>query len=311
MKKYGVDRKTLKKLAKISPWRSSLRLITEITTIILTAYFTQEYFSYPLYILAVIIIGSREHAIGSLMHEGSHYLLHPNRKVNEFLSYFVASMVYIPFADYRKNHMVHHKYLNTEQDPDIIRRENVTHKWQFPMKRSNYLKILFFDLIGSNFLGMIDEIRYVKTTSTSKDKTQYYILLSFLALKFAFLTYLGLWTEYILYYIVPLFTTAKTIVRFRCVTDHYGIDREQKHGSRDIIYHPILREFLSPCGICYHSTHHASMSVPYYNLPKLFKLIEKNENYQKDCKVTYGIKNLLNEVTYKENSKLRNSTIFA
>jgi fatty acid desaturase len=302
MNRYGIDKVTLKEMNRQRPWIIFTRIFFEYSLIVFTSYFTDLYFSIPLYLLAALIIGSRFHALGVLMHEGSHYRLHTNRKLNEILSTIMSSTILIPFDDYRSNHLTHHKNLNSQKDPDFIKRQ--TNDWSFPKSRKEYAWVLLKDLVGINSLNLIQNLKHNKKNSKSKSKSQYFVFYTIVIIMLAAISFFGLLDKYIIYCILPIATITKTIMRLRAAADHFGINRKAENASRDTIYHPILREFLIPCGIGYHAVHHVFMGVPYYNLPKLFKLLEQNEQYRKDFKITYGLKSLLNDLTYPNNLAL-------
>ena len=67
-----------------------------------------------LYVFAVAFIGSRQHALLVLMHDGVHYRLLRNRRLNDWMSEVILAWPHLVTArQYRKNHFAHHKYLNT------------------------------------------------------------------------------------------------------------------------------------------------------------------------------------------------------
>ena len=60
-----------------------------------------------LYVAAVVWIGSRQHALFLLAHEGAHSTLHPDRRWNERIAeLFCAWPILVPFRSYRRIHLV-------------------------------------------------------------------------------------------------------------------------------------------------------------------------------------------------------------
>ena len=71
--------------------------------------------------LAAAIIGSRQQALGILVHDATHYLLYKNRTVNDIVSDLCCGFpVNISTTLYRSTHFRHHRFANTEQDPDLV-----------------------------------------------------------------------------------------------------------------------------------------------------------------------------------------------
>ena len=73
------------------------------------------------YVLAALVIGSRQQALGVLVHDATHYLLFTNRRVNDLVSdLFCAFPLGISTTLYRHTHFKHHRFTNTEGDPDWV-----------------------------------------------------------------------------------------------------------------------------------------------------------------------------------------------
>ena len=129
--------------------RASGRLIAA------TIYLCQRFWHPMLYVFAVAFIGSRQHALLVLMHDGVHYRLLRNRRLNDWMSEVVLAWPHLVTArQYRKNHFAHHKYLNTAQDPDLKRRAGDP-VWVFPQTVPNLAKTLFRDATGLNAPAML------------------------------------------------------------------------------------------------------------------------------------------------------------
>ena len=74
-----------------------------------------------LYILTVIIVGARMHALAVLMHDATHFRFLKNRKWNDLLTnIFTTHPIFTSIEKYHLNHLAHHSKLNTEEDPDWI-----------------------------------------------------------------------------------------------------------------------------------------------------------------------------------------------
>ena len=97
-------------------------------------------------ILAFFIIGSRQHGMAILMHEAAHGLLFNNRRVNDFVGQYVLAAPYGgDLKAYRKYHLKHHKYTQSENDPDI----GLSAK--FPVSKASLRRKFFRGYDGANF----------------------------------------------------------------------------------------------------------------------------------------------------------------
>jgi fatty acid desaturase len=117
----------IKRLQRLSTLRFCAQIGLDYGTIALaivlaTSAWGEAWFAVA-YPLAVIIIAARQHALAILMHETSHYLASPNRRVNEWLgSLFCAAPILANMQNYRRAHLAHHTHLNTAEDPDWQRK---------------------------------------------------------------------------------------------------------------------------------------------------------------------------------------------
>ena len=98
-------------------------LFLYIFAVSITIYFQQifgiyGYFaSLPLYLLA----GASLHGICLFTHEGVHGTLHTNKWINDFIGSLTGYIVLQTMAGYRVLHLKHHKYLNIEGDPGLLK----------------------------------------------------------------------------------------------------------------------------------------------------------------------------------------------
>lgn len=89
----------------------------------------------------------------------------------------------------------------------------------------------------------------------------------------------------ILYFVlwwIPLVTILQVYLRIRGITEHAGYQpgENQLVISRTVLS-PVETFFFSPNGVNYHIEHHAYPSVPFYNLPKVHKLMHERGSLPK------------------------------
>ena len=280
--------------------------------IVATIYLCQRFWHPMLYVLAVAFIGSRQHALVILMHDGVHYRLFKNRWLNDWVSEVVLAWPHLVTArQYRKNHFAHHKYLNTEQDPDLKRRAGDP-AWVFPQATANLAKTLFRDATGLNAPAMLK----LAASVASADE----VPKGFLALRYGFyaaalgiIAYAGALEGFALYWIVPMFTWLVLIMRIRSIAEHHAIDVDGQQSAyprtRTTQATLIERIFLAPKNVNYHIEHHFFPSVPFYRLPELHAILMSKPGFREGAHVTQTYWGVLEESvgrTPSRRDKVRN-----
>src|SRR4051812_18822880 len=72
------------------------------------------------FILAVMVIGTRQLGLAILMHDAAHGALFANRRLNEWVgAWLCASPVFTSLQLYRPYHLAHHRHTRQAEDPDI------------------------------------------------------------------------------------------------------------------------------------------------------------------------------------------------
>ena len=125
------------------PWLVAHAWIVSIAAVGLAAWS-----GHPLaWLLAVIIVGGRQLGLAILMHEAAHGLLHPGRKVNNFLGqWFTGAAIGSDLIAYRTYHLQHHKFTQQPEDPDLSLSK------PFPTTRASLWRKVLRDLTGQTFV---------------------------------------------------------------------------------------------------------------------------------------------------------------
>lgn len=297
-----VNKKELKALYTTKPHLHVLAMAGDWAIILGTAFLCATYFNPVLYVLAVLIIGARMHALAILMHDASHFRFLRNKKKNDLVTnLFSMYPLFSSIEQYRDNHLRHHRHLNTDEDPDwfikLGRKE-----FTFPKSKREFLITVlgYFTLVA----GIKDALWFLKRfggNSNVKNKSFKKKLprLAFYAVLITALSLLGIWKEFALYWLVPYFSTFFMFQYIRSVAEHFGelaYDHDLTH-SRTIIVNPLERFFLSPHNVGYHLEHHLYPGVPFYHLPQLHRLLMGVEAYRTKAHVTHGFwRGLMNEM---------------
>ncbi len=242
------------------------------------------------------------HALAILMHDASHYRFLKNRKWNDLATNLLTMYwIFTTIEQYRQNHFRHHNHLNTEDDPDWAAKLG-KRAFTFPKtKRAFIMTILSYLLL---YQGVMDAVWFLKRFSSDAKKYNknpkgsiirpiFYIVL------LTALTVTGFWPYFLAFWVVPFLSTFYMFQYIRSVAEHFG-DLSYDHlltSTRSIEPHWLERFFLAPHNVGYHLEHHLYPGVPFYNLPKLHKLLMSDAEYSEKAHVTKGFfKGLLNEL---------------
>jgi fatty acid desaturase len=290
--------------SRINGLRAVAHLVAEWTMIIGAIWLAQRFWHPLVYILAIIFIGARQHALMVLMHDGVHRRLLRNRTLNDWVSeIFLAWPNLVSARAYRRNHFAHHRYLNTPQDPDWARRQG-DRAWVFPKKRRELAALMLRDLSGFNALRLIALMRSLMTTDTGVSK-------SFIAVRYAFYSAalsVMLWTGttrlFLMYWVIPLFTWLLFIFRIRSIAEHSAIEgRTHVYAQTRTTVIPLLeRIFVGPKNVSYHLEHHFFPSVPFYRLPALHECLLKKPGFRELAHLTDSYVGVLRECARQDSS---------
>ena len=286
-----VLRKTLaddvRELSKCNP----LRLIwaTSYTWLLCMGilWYGSAYAPWWLLPLVIIVLAARQHALGVLMHEVTHYRFLKNRALSDFLGNIcMAYPILFTVEGYRTNHLAHHSHLNSDEDPDWQLKKGKP-EWEFPQSKQAFLlrmlRLVFFG-------GIVYWVSRIKRFATQKSQTTtrklltiqrvYYLLILGAVCYFGAWMVLGLW-------IVPLFTILPAIARIRSIAEHFGMSWENDFNmSRSIECSWLERFLIGPFYIHYHLEHHLYPSVPFHNLPALHKRLRDEPEFAQQAHMT-------------------------
>jgi fatty acid desaturase len=261
--------------------------------------------------IVLAVIGGRQLGLAILMHDGAHGLLHPNRRLNNWLGQWPSGAATgSDLYAYRAYHLTHHKFTQQPEDPDLSLSK------PFPTSRASLWRKVVRDLTGQTFFkqrshqfaaalrGLNAMLRReqgngARDTSAGRAlnlqsgsgidapvvnvdgaKTSARTVGRFLAVQ-AVLLALSLlfwgWAPFLLW-IIALATTFQLFLRIRNIAEHACTTT----GSNDPFTHArtthanwIERATVAPYWVNYHSEHHLFMGVPCYSLPRAHVLLGK------------------------------------
>ncbi|MGO9464931.1 MAG: fatty acid desaturase family protein [Isosphaeraceae bacterium] len=288
-----VDPKTLKTLSVLTPWRSVLQIALEWAGVAAAIALCEVRWNPLLYIAAVIWIGARQNALAVLMHDAAHYRLLPNRSWNEWLGEILTAWpLLLTVNSYRQTHFAHHRHVNTPRDPDWQRKQHALFACPKPAREIALISLQY--LLGlhafSDFWGINHEAEI--PVRLQRLRLSCYAAVTVAGIVFHF------WLGLLLYWMVPLCTYFLWLIYLRGVAEHFaGIEHNEEliRKTRHVDTNLIERLLIAPNHVAMHTAHHLYPSVPFYNLPRLQRVLMQHPEYAKRAHITKGYLGFLKE----------------
>ena len=280
----------VRELSTIDPFRSIVAIAGEWTGIILAVVLYQRFQHLIFLPIVVMWIGARQHALAILMHEATHFVLFKNRRLNAVVSeLFLAWPVFITTRTYRPSHFAHHRHVNTEKDPDLMRKQSSASEWEFPKSWGALVALLAKDVLGLRTRQLFSDFGDMWDQKDTKDagidaylvaRTLYYVIV------LSVVTYFRAWPMFLLLWVLPILTWVKMIMRIRSIAEHFAVDHDTYAQTRTTIPSFLERVFLAPRNINFHIEHHLYPSVPFFRLPQLHTVLMRDPVFRSRAHVT-------------------------
>ena len=279
-------------LRTVSDWRSVWSLV-HCWGVILLTWVVVAIWTNPLTILAgVFIIGARQLGLGVLSHDGAHFTLFNNRKLNDWVSEWILSR---PFTSgtiygYRKYHIKHHANTQQEDDPDLHLSK------PFPISKTSWRRKVWRDLSGQTgfkqygamFKDAVKGDTFGQAWANGWRRFGPNIILNLIFL--LGFTLAGKWYLYFLLWWLPALTWNRFITRLRNIAEHAAVpdDNDRLRNTRTVRAAWWERAFVAPYGVNYHLEHHLIVNCPYYKLKEAHQmLMDKGLEAQMEIRTSY------------------------
>ena len=98
----------------------------------------------PVALLAIVLVGAGQHQLSGLAHEGVHHILFRNRLLNDLASDLLTMFPLFSATHlYRLQHLAHHQFVNDpDRDPDVSQLRTSGHWLDFPVTPRQFLGTL-------------------------------------------------------------------------------------------------------------------------------------------------------------------------
>jgi fatty acid desaturase len=229
---------------------------------ILGSFALAGYLDHPFaYVIAAIVIGTRQHALSVLGHDGVHGLLHPVEQVNRWVTnLFCLWPLGATFDGYQPWHFSHHRNVGTPDDPELEVKSGPRH--EIPLTGRGLVLLFAGNLVG---LGIPDFFRTIRVL-VPRDRIHLLGPASLWAVAL-----LAVWTTGAFWVLVlwfgALLTVFWTVFHFRGLSEHTGT-------TDTLRFRPNLawRLLVFPHNVWCHWEHHHWSFIPYRHLPAAGRL---------------------------------------
>lgn len=276
----------VRRLTQRSAWRASSAVLQDLVIIAAALWLGLRFWPNPFAVaLAVLVIGTRQHALFVIAHDAAHYLLYPNRQVNDWVGRACATVQGLSMCTYRVIHRLHHNNLYGELDPDTALHGG------YPRGKAYLVKKLLKDLTGltawktyAYFLGGAPALNTstnvaIRPLDDTSDKLRREaradrnFVIAFHVAALAAAAGSGYLVHYLVLWILPLVTVVQAILRLRAIAEHGATTdfSSPLTAARTNVGPAWLEWLLFPHHVNYHIEHHLYASVPHYHLPALHR----------------------------------------
>ena len=282
----ALPRELVLELTRRSPWRATAAVLEDVAVIAAALAVALYYWPNPLIVLiAVLVVGSRQHALFVIAHDAAHYLLYETRWLNDAVGRACATVQGLSMCTYRVIHRLHHNNLYGELDPDTALHGG------YPRGKSYLIRKLLKDLSGftarktyAYFLGgapalntatnvavrPLDDTSEKLRREARQDRNA---VVAFHLVASGLFAWSGFLLQYLVLWILPLVTVVQAILRLRAIAEHGATTdfSSPLTAARTNVLPGWLEWLIFPHRVNYHIEHHLYASVPHYNLPRLHR----------------------------------------
>lgn len=253
------------------------------------------------FLVAVMIIGSRQLGLAILMHEAAHNALFKTRRFNEFAGEWLCGRpILAELSAYRHYHLTHHRFTQTDKDPDLALSS------KFPTTKASLKRKFTRDLTGQTgvkqlaaqiamSLRLAGDDEAIETASSDFAQAfkarELWRSLPVLIGVIVGMGLIGDWWWGLAFWLLPYLTWFQFVLRLRNIAEHGAteISENPMQNVRTTLAGPLARLLVAPYWVNYHLEHHMVMHVPCWNLPDMHRLlIDKGLGRQMRIAGSYG-----------------------
>lgn len=269
-------------LRKLDNWHCIFGILYDyfVIAFAVTIFLVQHW----LYPISIILIGSRQRALATILHEAAHLCIAKSRRWNQIVgTYLSGYLILQEFDSYRDSHVKrHHAYLgHPENDPDYkyhIEQKLYEYKGCFEFFKEYILKPLFL-LKAASYTWYLIKHRLLPNRLYVHN---YIKMFSMWATIFVICSYFHVIYYLLILWFVPLLTTAALFGWFNELAEHYpliGKHTNEMYMTRNRFSHWLEHFLFNTHNENYHLIHHLQATIPYWNLKKAHEIMCQDPVY--------------------------------
>jgi fatty acid desaturase len=266
----------VRELSRLRPARAAADTLACWLAILAAWFVVAKWPTWWVVLLAIPVIGTRYYALLIVGHDAIHRRLFQSARWNDwFADLFIFGPVGAITRINNRNHLGHHHFLSTPDDPDLH---------LFTCTNKHQWHLLLGYLTGATSLWrsfknvFLSRSSYPAPDAEKSDKVSAGYTLRDVTLIAVWqialiggLTWLVAWWAYPVLWLVPLYGFAFLGDNLRAFAEHsqpQSDSRANEHRLITFLSNPVERVFVAPLNMNYHAAHHLWPSIPYYNLPQ-------------------------------------------
>ena len=273
-----------------------LHLVRHILLILAAIVIAESIHHWFVYIVVVMLIGAHQLGLGHIgYHERTHGLISHdptwNDRIGAVLIHLIGGNIIMGYDNFRPRHLTHHRYLNTDLDPDA---------WAPKAIASTPLHRHFLDVVL-----MLSGVAYLRLLAAFVFKhlrfRSYRVVAGLAVAALAVLCglILGFYPAklFVLYWLIPAATWCYFCFFVRSYAEHPVVDGAANCSTmvftREVRPTWFDRLFLATSGFSYHLSHHIAPFVPFYHLSRFHERVVRESSIRHQMVLYHGYHHLL------------------
>lgn len=282
------QKERIKKLYKRDNFHGFFSLSQDIFIIAISCY-SASFISPYLLPLSILIIGSRQRSLASLLHEATHGTLFRTSILNRTVGRVLCGWTILQaFTRYRDSHVLcHHPRIGESiDDPDLryMLAEGVYDK----QNRSQFVfRFIVSPLFGGRtlkYLNFLFKDRLIGTFFAKENSKELFFVLIFHLSIACTCIYFNVLMQLALCWWLPFILIQPIIGWFSELSEHFPLmgtgTTAPTFSSRNRYAGLIERLFIGMHGDSYHLTHHLLPGIPHWNLEKATMILLEDDEFR-------------------------------
>ena len=284
-----ISAESIRSLQSLSTWATARALALDWVTIAAAAFVSYKAFSshgvqawtIAVYVLSIILIGSRQKGLENLTHEGMHYHLSPSRSVNDWIGKWLCGMWIAPGfkpSAQRISHLGDHHghFAEPRRDSEFFAYENLG-LGNLPLHSAyRSLKTLLVAFLRKTWWRLHGD--YVSNPRR----------LLVIGAAAAVLWMLGVVHIVVLYWVIPYVLVYLPLRYMAEVSEHMGLGFSTEFATTRNKLGWFQERVMHPHGDGYHLVHHLYPGIPHNNLRRAHALLMEDDVYRTAGQHTYA-----------------------